>query len=57
MTHKQLWWVTFWSLKDTMKSGNLSTAVWQLESLLKQAERMVSDDHEKQETRSDGSEA
>ena len=40
LTPRQLWWVTFWSAKDSMKGGNLQVVLWQLESLIKQTKEM-----------------
>ncbi len=40
LSSRQLWWVTFWSCKDSMKGGELKTVLWQLDSLIVQTRRM-----------------
>ncbi len=48
LTALQLWWVTFWSTKDSMKAGQHSVVAWQLESLLKQLKEIDDDDETKE---------
>jgi len=41
MTPKQVWWVTFWAAKESMKGGLYKTLAWQLESLMKQLKEIT----------------